>query len=341
MALKFSISRRQVGFLDPFNNFAPKTLMVETRRDPLSGGVARILQFRARDLGPIDHSLYLERDQPDKCPFCPQNLPRMAARFLPEQVPEGHLTHGQAVCFPNAFPYEAVNAVVVLGEQHYVQPAQFTPELLSDGLTLAQKALRTLAQGMSYASVNWNYMMPAGAGLIHPHFQLAAGRQPTRFQAAFKAKAQAQARQGGDIAADYLEAERLGKERWLGRLGPAGWVVAFAPRALYDVMALVPGGRGLCDLKPAQIKSLALGITRVLGFFQEAGVSSFNLALHTSLEPKAGLPLMLRLVSRIHIPPMGVDEINYFEKLHDEMITFVPPEALAAQLRPHWTSGKK
>jgi galactose-1-phosphate uridylyltransferase len=47
---------------------------------------------------------------------------------------------------------------------------------------------------------------------------------------------------------------------------------------------------------------------------------------------------MLRLVSRVDMPPMGVDEINYFEKLHDEMITFLPPEELAERLRKNWAS---
>ena len=213
------------------------------------------------------------------------------------------------------------------------------PKLLADGLMLAQKAFGALAQKSLYGSVNWNYMMPAGAGLIHPHFQLAAGRQPTRFQATLKAKVQARARKGQDLAADYMAAEKANGERWLGQVGPAYWMVAFAPRALYDVMALAPGAGGLMDLTPEQVSGLALGITKVLGFFQEAGISSYNMALHTSLNQGRGLPLMLRLVSRIDIPPMGVDEINYFEKLHDEMITFVPPEVLAERMRASWGQG--
>jgi hypothetical protein len=84
------------------------------------------------------------------------------------------------------------------------------------------------------------------------------------------------------------------------------------------------------------VEKLAQGMTRVLGFFQAKGVGAFNMALHTGLRPGTGMPLMLRLVSRVEIPPMGVDEINYFEKLHDEMVTFLKPEDLAGQLRPFW-----
>ncbi len=336
--LKFDITRAQTRFLDPFKKFETSTLVIETRKDPLSGDQARVLSFRARPLGPIDHQAYIERSQERPCPFCPENIERMTTRYLPQELPEGRLSQGGATLFPNAFPYEAMNAVLVLCREHYLRPSQFTPDMLANALSLASLAFKRLAKGQNYASVNWNYLMPAGAGLVHPHFQLAAGKAPTRFQAALRghASAHARAQEGADIAADYIQAERQAGERWLGRLGPAAWLTPFAPRAIFDVMALIPGDKGLLDLKPAQIAKLAEGISRVLGFFEAEGVGAFNMALHTQLKPGAGLPCMLRLVSRVDIPPMGVDEINYFEKLHDEMITFLPPEELAQRLRPHW-----
>jgi UDPglucose--hexose-1-phosphate uridylyltransferase len=340
MSLSFTTTTRHFSFLDPFSGFQRKDLEIEVRRDPLSGDVARILEFRARDLGPIDHSLFLERQRQAglKCPFCSENIGKMASRFLPEQVPEGHLTRGEAVLFPNAFPYETMNSVLVLTKEHYVEPGQFTAEILANGFMLAREAFLKLAKDMFYASVNWNYMMPAGAGIIHPHFQLAAGKTPTRYQDALRRKARVYARKhpGSDLAAAYLAHERQDGSRWLGRLGPAGWAASFAPRAIFDIVALVPGGKGLCDLKPAQVDKLAQGLAAVLRYFQAKGVSAFNMALHTSLKSDACLPLMLRLVSRIEIPPMGVDEINYFEKLHDEMLTFVRPEKVAAEIRPFW-----
>lgn len=338
MSLAFETSTREFSFLDPFNGFERKDLEIEVRRDPLSGDVARILEFRARDLGPIDHSVFLERQKALKCPFCPENIGKMASRFLPEQVPQGHLTRGQAVLFPNAFPYETMNSVLVLTKEHFLEPGQFSTEILANGFMLAREAFSKLAQGMGFASVNWNYMMPAGAGIIHPHFQLAAGKSPTKYQDAVRRRAQAFKRKepNADLAGAYLEHERKQGQRWLGKLGPAGWAATFAPRAIYDIVALVPGQRGLCDLKPAQVEKLAQGVTAVLAYFQDKGVCSFNMALHTPLKPGTGLPLMLRLVSRIEIPPLGVDEINYFEKLHDEMLTFVRPERVAQELKPYW-----
>lgn len=338
MPLKFATTTRRARFLDPFNQFQPADLKVEVRGDPLTGDVARVLKFRARPLGEVDHSLFLKRAAKLKCPFCPENIESMCARYLPRDVPEGNLRRGQATCIPNAFPYEAVNGVVILTREHYLQPRDFSAEILADGLLLSRDAFRRLAPGMSYGSVNWNYMMPAGAGLVHPHFQFAAGKTPTRAQARLRrrAKAYSRAHDGADIVADYLAAERRAGARWLGRLGPAGWTAAFAPRAIYDLMALVPGDKGLLDLSPKQALALGQGMTRVLTYFQQKGVAAFNLGLHTQLVPGTGLPFMLRLVSRVEIPPMGVDEINYFEKLHDEMLTFLQPEMVAEELKDFW-----
>ena len=338
MSLKFAITRRKSSFLDPFNDFKPAKLTVEVRTDPLSGHRARVLSFRARDLGAVDHGVYIERAAKMRCPFCPENIVPMTSRFLPQEVPQGRLTRGEAVCFPNAFPYEAMNAVVVLSKAHYLRPSEFTPRLLADGLLLSKEVFKQVAKGLSYGSVNWNYMMPAGAGLVHPHFQIAAGRSPTSFQERLRRRAVAytKANRGADIAEDYLAHEKNDGARWIGRLGPAGWTAAFAPRAVFDIMALTPGQKGLLDLSPAQALQLARGIARVLAYFEKKGVGAFNMALHTRLQPGAGLPLMLRLVSRVDIPPMGIDEINYFEKLHDEKLSFLPPEDVAREVRAQW-----
>lgn len=337
MPLKFQIIRRKNTFLDPFNDFAPKTVTLELRRCPLSGDTARVLPFRVKDLAPVDHQPYVERSQQRPCPFCPDNLPVMAARFPGHVSASGHITQGQAVCFPNAFPYEELSAVIVLTRQHYVTAGEVTAEIIADALEAARACLDKAGAGLGYAAINWNYMMPAGAGLVHPHFQVTAGRAPSRFQARLKARARAFARrEGGDIAEAYLTDEERDGSRWLGWVRPFGWAAAFAPRGVYDVLALAPGGRTLGELTRGEVRHLAQGVAKVLGFFQSHHVGAFNMAIHTGLKPESGLPLMARLVSRVDLPPMGVDEINYLEKLHDEQMTFLPPEDQAAALREAW-----
>ncbi|MBU1450195.1 MAG: hypothetical protein KKB57_06910 [Proteobacteria bacterium] len=337
MPLKFSITHHQTGFLSPFDGFKPTQVDVDIRRDPLTGDRSRILSYRLRSLGKLDHSEYLERDKQRPCPFCPENLEKMAARFLPQEIPEGLLRRGEAVGFPNVFPYESHNAVLRLTKAHHLRPSQFTPRQLADGFLLAAEAFRRLTPKALYASVNWNYMMPAGGGQVHPHFQIVASGRPTRFQGRLIRRARVFAkREGREMMDAYLEHEKTEGSRWVGQVGPVAWLAPFAPRAIYDLMALSPAGKSLLELTPQQALGLARGMRRVVSFLEARGVSAYNMALHTSLQPGAGLPFMLRIVSRVHIPPMGVDEINYFEKLHDETVCFLSPEEMAQDLKTMW-----
>jgi len=337
MPLQFKRRTRTTAFLNPFEDFKPSEVAVEIRDDPLSRHRSRILSFRFKSLGKLDHSLFLERDKQRPCPFCPGNLEKMCARFLPEVVSEGFLRRGEAVCFPNAFPYGAHTYVVRLTKKHYVRPSEFTPQQLADGLLLSMEAFKRLAPKDVYASVNWNYMMPAGGGVVHPHFQIVSAQRPTSFQAALRQRARAFARRAGrDMITAYLEHEKAGRSRWVGRLGLLNWVTPFAPKAIYDLMALSPEGKGLLEFKPAQVQGIARGICRALKYFEAQGVGAHNMALHTPLKPGTGMPLMLRLVSRVQIPPMGLDEINYFEKLHDETVCFLSPEEMAQGIKEFW-----
>ena len=337
MPLKFSIAQHKTGYLNPNNELEPNYVSVELRRDPLTGDRSRILGFRLRSLGKFDHSLYLERDKGHACPFCPGNLEKMVSRFLPEEAPEGLLRRGEAVVFPNMFPYEAHNAVLRLTNEHYLRPSELTPAQLADGFLLAAETFRRITPNSRYASVNWNYMMPAGGGIVHPHFQIVAGQKPTRFQNRLIRRAKAFARrEGQDMIAAYLEHEKADRSRWVGQVGPVVWLAPFAPRAIYDLMALSPGDKGLLDFNKQQALGLARGVCRVVRFMEAQGVGAYNMALHTSLKPDAGLPFMLRIVSRAQIPYMGVDEINYFEKLHDETVCFLSPEKIAEGIKTMW-----
>jgi hypothetical protein len=91
--IKFEQSFRESTFLNPADDFTRRTLEVEIRKDPLVGHIARIVTFRFRPLERVD---------------------RIATKFPPEVVAEGRIREGGAMVFPNVFPYERYNAVVVL-----------------------------------------------------------------------------------------------------------------------------------------------------------------------------------------------------------------------------------
>jgi len=112
--IKFEQSFRESTFLNPADDFTRRTLEVEIRKDPLVGHIARIVKFRFRPLERVDLTPLARESLDPGCPFCPDLVDRIATKFPPEVVAEGRIREGGAMVFPNVFPYERYNAVVVL-----------------------------------------------------------------------------------------------------------------------------------------------------------------------------------------------------------------------------------
>jgi len=48
---------------------------------------------------------------------------------------------------------------------------------------------------------------------------------------------------------------------------------------------------------------------------------------------KSTFCIQARIIPRVSIPPLGISDVNYFEKGHNEVITVVFPEELADEIR--------
>ncbi|MBU0516687.1 MAG: hypothetical protein KJ621_18175 [Proteobacteria bacterium] len=328
--------RQQSRFRNPFNKFEETTLTVDVRRDPLTGQVSRIVPFRIRDLPPVDYEPLVKRSVELGCAFCPEAVEKRAAKFLPGFAdPEGRIRHGRAVVFPNAFPYTKHSAVVALGRRHFRALDQMPPELLADGIEASQAyfdAVAGLDPGYTFRSINWNYMPLAGAGQVHPHFQAVALSRPTRHQQEMIDGLRAyRNRRGRPFWPDLIDLEEDRDERFIIRRGRVTWLAPFAPQGVYDLMALVEPGPEPGRLGPEAVEQLGRTMSHVLAFFHDRHLPALNAALHLT-EEKDFWP-QLRLLPRVNLPPVDISDINYFQRLHDEALTFLPPEKAAAQLK--------
>jgi len=333
--------RQQSRFLNPFNKFEETTLTVDVRRDPLTGQVSRIVPFRIRDLPPVDHQPLVKRSLELGCAFCPEAVDKRAAKFPPGFAdPEGRLRHGQAVVFPNAFPYTKHSAVVAVGRQHYRALNQMDPGLLADGIEASQdyfEAVAGIDPDHTFRSINWNYMPLAGAGQVHPHFQAVALSRPTRHQQEMIDGLRAyRDRYGRSFWPDLIALEEDRGERFIIRHGRVTWLTPFAPQGVYDLMAIIEPGPEAGRLDPEAVAQLGRTLSHVLAFFHDRNLPALNAALHLNRE-KDFWP-QLRLLPRVNLPPVDISDINYFQRLHDEALTFLPPETAAAQLS-EWFQG--
>lgn len=341
----FGLSKEtSVGtYLDPMSGFHEKASVFEIRRDEISGVTSRILPYRFKMPQKPDLSGYLEKSPPAICPFCPELIDPLTPRFTADICPEGRFRRGRATLFPNAFPYDRYNAVITLSDEHFVGLDAFRPELMHDGFRLAWDYFERMARiepSLRFASLNWNYMPPAGGGLIHPHLQTILGEKPTRFAARLLGSAGAyRERTGRNLWTDFLAREKDLGERHIARTGPVTWLASFAPKGMGGEVVFYFGERtALRQVSAADLSGFLDGLACVLGYLHANNFISFNLALYGAWEENRDFTVQGRISPRFSIPPLGTSDINYIEKYHDEVICPVVPEDLCREILPFFAA---
>ncbi len=332
-------------YLNPLKNFQENEVTLEVRRDGITGTVSRVLPYRGkRKFNQPDAKTYLEKSPESLCPFCPALLDQVAARFTPEFFPEGRLTRGRAVLFPNAFPHDAFNTVAVISEKHYLALDELTPEVMRDAFGLCLDYFRRMKAArpvLSSASINWNYMPPSGGGLLHPHLQTVMGERPTRYAEHLRRSAKQYGKQTGrDLWRDLIANECEKGVRHIARTGAIDWLAAFAPRGMAGEVRFVFSGRNsLFALTGEDWEFFFEGLSRIFRYLKEAGLVSFNLAIYGALRDDSLLTVQGSVIPRFVVLPLGASDINYFEKLHNEVICPIVPENLCTELKPFFANG--
>jgi len=341
MPVEFKKIVNQTRFHHPLKNFALTTVSSEIRFDPLTGHPARIMPFRNMNLERHDWTPFVEESRKKFCPFCPEQMEKVTPRFPESVVPGGRLRKGEAVVVPNLTPYELYSAVAIMSPEHYLPMSGLGQKVIADSFCAALEFLKLAAgadaEGARYGSINWNYMPYSGGSLIHPHLQILAGPQPCRLDAElFQYSRRYREHNGSDYWDDLLTAEREKGERYLGCTGSVHWLATYAPRALCDVTALLPGRRTAEDLGEQDIADLAAGLKRVIDFYDGINIASFNAALYMARREDEGFQVTARIVGRYTIFPLVGSDYSHLQVLHDEPWTLHMPEELAEKLQPYF-----
>jgi galactose-1-phosphate uridylyltransferase len=113
------------------------------------------------------------------------------------------------------------------------------------------------------------------------------------------------------------------------------WMLAFAPLGAFDVLGVYKRPCVPSNFNGMNIRQLADGIVKVLRFLGTLNIHSFNMALYFNCADGAFHP-HVRLCPRVSIPPLDTSEINYMRMLHNETMTTMKPEEVAAKLRGSW-----
>jgi galactose-1-phosphate uridylyltransferase len=310
---------------------------LEVRFDPLLGVSARIAQ--GVSLPKAEHSAleFIQAADP-ACPFCPQRLPEITPRITATIDAEGRIRHGETVVFPNIVPYSQYAAVAIFSARHWIALRDFTPRLIADNLAAALRFVRQVFEfdaRAQYCAYNVNYLYPSGGSLPHPHAQIFVDPYPTTMmRLQYQAGERYWSENGASFWEALVDAEEQRCERFVGRIGATSWFTAFAPLGFNEVRAVVSGRETFLDLTEVDNDALALGISRVLSWYETSGYNSFNLAFYSG--PLSGARYFrpnLTMVTRSALIPNYRSDAMYLERLHWEAAVDRLPEALAAELR--------
>ncbi|OPZ53806.1 MAG: hypothetical protein BWY90_00469 [Deltaproteobacteria bacterium ADurb.BinA014] len=340
--MRFKGFRKEITkgrYLNPFKNFEEKEILIEVRHDEITGVAARILPYRVRSAHKPDISAYLEKSPESLCPFCSPLFEKITPKFTPNIIPEGKFHRGDAWLFPNAFPYDANNTVAILSSRHFIPLDELTPQTMKPAFDVCRDYFHRLVEmnfGYKYCSINWNYMPPAGGGLIHPHLQTIAGHKPTNFmqQIIFSAQNYAAAENGENLWHDLIAMEKDAGERFIAHTGALSWLTSFAPKGMAgEIDFYFHEKTSFFDLTEANFEELLSGLARVFGYLYANNFISFNMSLFAPMISNRYLWVQGKITPRFEINPIGTSDLNYFEKLHNEIICPVVPEDLCRELQ--------
>lgn len=324
----------QATFYSPLADFEEDTVDVEVREDPLTGRQTRIVEevFPAPEEAP-DIDEYVSDSE--GCFFCPAMVHDATPEY-PDFVGADRIEHGEAISFPNLFPYGKHSNVVVLTEEHFRPIDAITAEQFADGLACALDYLGAVVdhEDAEFASINMNLLPSAGSSVVHPHLQTVADDHGTSGQRrTVRAERAYHDEHGRTYWQDLLETEQDGP-RYIDSTGTVDWLAPFAPANHWHV-------RGITDVTgiPAAdddvVEELADGITNVLAYYASMDLNAHNFAISLTSDDPAS-PAVVDVVARTPFDEHYVSDAFFMRTLHDEPVVDVAPETYAEAVESHF-----
>ncbi|MDI9644804.1 MAG: hypothetical protein QFX35_06260, partial [Candidatus Verstraetearchaeota archaeon] len=155
-------------------------------------------------------------------------------------------------------------------------------------------------RGMGFHFLGWNQLGQAGASMLHPHFQVLAGRRPASSLArCLELGDEYMRREGKAFWADLLDTE-AGSPRFIGRTGGFSWVAPWSPLGSCELIGVHEGGSAsILNMGENEVASLADGICRALRGMWRLGRTSVSMGIYS-------LPAEMRSESfRLHVRLMA------------------------------------
>lgn len=346
--IHFERWHQKARFHNPLKGGILDTQDIEVRLDPLTGHqsmYSSALEGKTSILFPETDYDYLSRRAEEtraQCFMCDGRWNSTTPRYSDALLPGGRLVKGETVLFPNLFPLAAYHAVVMLGESHLRLLNEFTPSLVRDAFCSSVEFFRRCYESDStirYFTLNANFLLPAGASVIHPHFQIIGSPFPATHQRLLLEKSLAYYEDKGSCYwIDLVESERALKNRCIARTGDLEWLAAFSPLGVNEIDAVWFNATHLLEWTEDDFTHLADGLCRVLRAYHDMKFSTFNFAVFSGPTHRSSpeFRCVMRLVNRQNMVNHHRTDDYYFQKLLKNEIIVNPPEQLAEFVRGYF-----
>jgi UDPglucose--hexose-1-phosphate uridylyltransferase len=314
------------------------------RFDPLTRRVSLYSEDLVRKawmlFGKTDREMMerLAGESRSNCFFCPEKVETTTPRYPDDLIPGGRLYGSSTILFPNLFPVMQIHAVITIPSRHFMHPGDFSSEVLSEIFMISHDFIRAIDRRypeIRFISINSNHMPPAGASLLHPHFQIAGSRFTPEIVSNLLGAVSAFFREHAVCYWDSLtEAEAAAGERFIGATGSWSWIAAFAPSGPNEIYAVHRNKKTVFELNSGDYSALAEGLSRVLAHFHQLDYSSFNFSLTGGDKaPHEADRCLARIITRQNFRANYRADDYFLQKLLGAELIVTAPEHLASQLR--------
>lgn len=337
--MDFKADSKETLILSADAERTPLKIPSQIRYDPLTGRSARICHFMELNWPKPDFEALIAGTE-SYCPFCPDKVLKVTPYFPADLIAEGRFINGQKVITPNIAPYDGLSCVAVMSDKHFIPMTQLTEELIYENLAHCLAFFRRI-DGLNhpesiYHLINWNYMPPAGASLVHPHLQVfVSSHAPNLMDQELKAGRVYLESRGSNYWQDFVKAEEKSGERFLGRIGRTAWLSSYAPLGVAgDVLAVVEGAGSTLELTEEDLKDLAVGLTKAMAGYDRMGIYSFNLNFFTGRagDESAGFHILFSPRTFFN-QALGTPDVGAIRNLYNETLCMAYPEEIAGMLR--------
>ena len=332
----------RAGFLDPSGRRCDRTIQIRT--NPISGRTCRITfsRIEEREAG----AECLPDPPPDahqtaQCPFCRPQVLERTPQLAPHIHPDGRMTRGESLLFPNLFPYGAYSAVSLFDNAHFVEIGSAEVVHYADCLINCAdylKRVRRYDASAIYTAITQNHLPSAGGSMVHPHLQIQADRYASNHHRFLHDRALEYHRTTGrGLFGDYAVHENRNAERTIGKTGSWHWFAAYAPEGFYEIWAIYPGATSMLSLTEQDWHHLAIGMIRIQQLYRSLNRNGYNFGLLAVEAPQSALELRAVMLVRANYAPWARSDYTGFEVMLGDMATFTAPEETARLARELWS----